>query len=32
LSYTWRHLSNADIFKPNNGFDVPFYFSLGRVF
>ena len=32
LSYTWRHLSNANLFKPNNGFDVPFYFSLGRVF
>ena len=32
LSYTWRHLSNANLFKPNNGYDVPFYFSLGRVF
>jgi hypothetical protein len=32
LSYTWRHLSNANLFKPNPGFDVPFYFSLGRVF
>ena len=32
LSYAWRHLSNADIHKPNHGFDVPFYISLGRVF
>lgn len=32
LSYTWRHLSNADLSKPNPGYDVPFYFSLGRVF
>lgn len=32
MSYTWRHLSNANLFKPNHGFDVPFYFSLDRVF
>lgn len=32
LSLVWRHLSNADLYKPNNGYDVPFTFILGRVF
>jgi lipid A 3-O-deacylase len=32
LSFVWRHLSNADLYKPNNGYDVPFTFILGRVF
>ncbi|MEJ2657594.1 MAG: acyloxyacyl hydrolase [Desulfobacterales bacterium] len=32
LSFVWRHLSNADLYKPNNGVDVPFTFSLGRGF
>ena len=32
LSWSWRHLSNALLFPPNPGFDVPFTFSVGRVF
>ena len=32
LSFVWRHLSNADLYQPNNGYDVPFTFMLGRVF
>jgi lipid A 3-O-deacylase len=32
LSLVWRHLSNADLFKPNDGFDVPITLILGRVF
>jgi hypothetical protein len=32
LMCAWRHLSNADLFKPNNGFDVPLSLSLGYVF
>ncbi|WP_221076128.1 acyloxyacyl hydrolase [Agarivorans aestuarii] len=32
LSFSWRHLSNADLLPPNPGFDVPFSLSLGRKF
>jgi hypothetical protein len=32
ISWSWRHLSNALLFPPNPGFDVPFTFSVGRVF
>ena len=32
VSWSWRHLSNAMLFPPNPGFDVPFTFSVGRVF
>lgn len=31
-AWTWRHLSNADLAKPNPGFDVPFTFSITRRF
>ncbi|QBG48844.1 acyloxyacyl hydrolase [Verrucomicrobia bacterium S94] len=26
----WRHISNAGLFRPNRGFDVPVYFLLGK--
>ncbi|GEM78873.1 acyloxyacyl hydrolase [Vibrio superstes] len=32
VSFAWRHLSNADLYLPNPGFDVPFSISLGRKF
>ncbi|MEX0333368.1 acyloxyacyl hydrolase [Vibrio tubiashii] len=32
VSWSWRHLSNADMFLPNPGIDVPFSFSLGKRF
>jgi len=32
LSLVWRHLSNAGLYQPNDGFDVPITFMLGRVF
>ncbi|MGY5450468.1 acyloxyacyl hydrolase [Agarivorans sp. MS3-6] len=32
LSFSWRHLSNADLLPPNPGFDVPFSVSVGRRF
>ena len=32
LSLAWRHLSNANLYRPNQGYDVPFTFILGRVF
>ena len=32
LSLVWRHLSNARLAKPNDGFDVPFTVILGRAF
>jgi hypothetical protein len=32
LSLVWRHLSNAGIYEPNDGFDVPITVMLGRVF
>lgn len=28
----WRHISNAGLFRPNRGFDVPCYLLLGRAF
>jgi len=28
----WRHISNADLFQPNDGIDVPFYMLVGRRF
>lgn len=30
--WCWRHISNADLYKPNEGFDVPFCFFIGRRF
>lgn len=32
FSWSWRHLSNALLFAPNPGIDVPFTLSLGRIF
>ena len=32
ITCTWRHLSNADFFKPNHGYDVPYSISLGYIF
>ena len=32
FSFVWRHLSNAGLVQPNDGYDVPFTFMLGRVF
>ena len=30
--YSWRHLSNGDMFKPNPGCDIPFSFHIGKHF
>jgi len=32
FKYSWRHLSNGNLFQPNPGWDVPFSFQLGRRF
>jgi hypothetical protein len=32
LSWCWRHISNAGLFKPNNGIDVPNCITLSREF
>ena len=32
FSYSWRHLSNGNLFDPNPGWDIPFTFHLGRRF
>ncbi len=32
LGYCWRHVSNAGLFKPNDGFDIPVHFLVSRTF
>ncbi len=32
FKYSWRHLSNGNLYLPNPGWDVPFSFHLGRRF
>ena len=32
FSYSWRHISNGNLSKPNPGWDVPFTLHVGRRF
>lgn len=32
FKYSWRHLSNGNLFHPNPGWDVPFSLQVGRKF
>lgn len=31
VGFCWRHISNAGLFDPNNGIDVPFCILVGRT-